>query len=106
MVIKKLNLLINVIELKFRFIYIFFSLIVTFIVCFFFKVELFFIISNLFLQFADGFIYTSLLDPLIIYLKLSFLFTLIIILPIILYILGFFFSKSFYSFYVNYFGIY
>lgn len=106
MVIKKLNLFINIIELKYRIIYIFFSLIITFIVCFFFKVELFFLISNFFLEFAEGFIYTSLLDPIIIYFKLSFLFTLILILPIIGYMLGFFFIKSFYSFYVNYFIVY
>ena len=103
---KKTNFYINFIELKLRTIYVFYSLIFTFIICFNYKIELFFLISSSFLKFEEGFIYTSLLDPIIIYLKLSFLFTIIITLPFLGYIYGFFFLKAFSNFYLRYFIFY
>ena len=103
---KKTNFVINLIELKYRTIYAGLTLLLTFLVCFYYKVELFFLISNFFLEFEEGFIYTSLLDPIVIYLKLAFLFSLIFSVPIIIYIYGFFFIKSFYSFYLYFFIFY
>ena len=70
----------------------------TFLVCFYYRVELFFLISNPLLSYKDGFIYTGLLDPLLIYFKLSFLVTTIIIFPIFIYSFGFFFFKGMYTF--------
>lgn len=103
---KKTNFSINLIEFKYRTIYIFITLLLTFLICFYYKVELFFLISNFFLRFEEGFIYTSLLDPVLIYLKLAFLFSLIFSLPVVIYVYGFFFIKSFYSFYLSFFIFY
>ena len=74
MCIKKSNILINFIELKYRLIYLIYGLIFTFCVSFYYRVELFFLISKFFLKFENGFIYTSLLDPLVIYFKLILFF--------------------------------
>ena len=103
---KKTNFVINLIEFKYRTFYISITLLFTFLVCFYYKIELFFLISNFFLKFEDGFIYTSLLDPILIYLKLAFLFSWIFSIPIVIYIYGFFFIKSFYSFYLYFFVFY
>jgi sec-independent protein translocase protein TatC len=103
---QKSNFAINLIELKYRSFYSFISLFTTFLVCFYFKIELFFLISNFFLKFESGFIYTSLLDPILIYLKLAFLFAIIFSLPVLIYMYGFFFIKSFYSFYLHFFIFY
>ena len=102
----KTNFVINLIEFKYRTIYASVTFLLTFLVCFYYKVELFFLISNFFLRLEDGFIYTSLLDPILIYLKLAFLFTVILSIPVIIYIYGFFFIKSFYSFYLRFFIFY
>lgn len=106
MLVYKTNFIINLIELKIRSFYFFYTLFLTFLVCFYYKIELFFLISNFFLQYEKGFIYTSLLDPILIYLKLSILFSFIFTLPVFIYLYGFFFIKSFYTFYLNYFIFY
>ena len=103
---KKTNFFINLIELKYRTIYVGLTVLLTFVVCFYYKVELFFLISNYFLRLEEGFIYTSLLDPILIYLKLAFLFSLIFSIPAVIYIYGFFFIKAFYSFYLYFFVFY
>lgn len=103
---KKTNFFINLIELKYRTIYVGLTLLLTFVVCFCYKVELFFLISNFFLKFEEGFIYTSLLDPILIYIKLAVLFSLIFSIPAVIYIYGFFFIKAFYSFYLYFFIFY
>ena len=97
---KKLNIVINFLEFKYRFIYLLISVFNTFLVCFYYKVELFYLIAKSFLLIEKGFIYTNLLDPIIIYIKLSFLACLLIGLPVYLYIFGFFFFKSMYNFYI------
>lgn len=102
----KSNFMINYIELKYRAIYLLYSAALILWVCFSYRVELFFLISNLFLRYEEGFIYTSLLDPLIIYIKLSFLFLFIIIFPILTYLVGFFVFKSFYTFQTRYLFMY
>lgn len=106
MLLTKSNFFINFIELKYRTFYFLYSLFVTFIVCFFFKIELFFIISNFFLHYKQGFIYTNLLDPIVIYIKLTILFALLLSYPFFIYIYGFFFLKSFYNFYLYYYFFY
>ena len=103
---KKLNIIINFLELKYRMIYFVFSFISTFCACFYYKVELFYLISNFFLQYEDGFIYTNLFDPLVVYIKLSFLFTLIFIYPVFGYFIGFFFLRSLATFYLSYYIFY
>ena len=103
---KRTNFFINLIELKYRTIYVGLTLLLTFVVCFCYKVELFFLISNFFLKFEEGFIYTSLLDPILIYIKLAVLFSLIFSIPAVIYIYGFFFIKAFYSFYLYFFIFY
>ncbi len=103
---KKLNIIINFLELKYRIIYFVFSFIGTFSTCFYFKVELFYLISNFFLRYENGFIYTSLFDPLIVYIKLSFLFTLIFIYPIFGYFIIFFFLRSLTQFYLSFYIFY
>ena len=75
-------------------------------ICFHYKTALFYIISNFFLRYESGFIYTNLLDPILIYLKLSALASILISLPIVGYILGFFFFKSLYTSYLLYFIFY
>lgn len=102
----KSNFTINYIELKYRIIYLLYAAIFIFCVLFFYRVELFFLISNLFLQYEAGFIYTSLLDPLIVYFKLSFLYLFVIIFPVGTYLIGSFLFKSFCSFQLRYLFIY
>lgn len=87
----KSNFLINFIELKLRACYYIYSLIFSFLICFNYKTALFYIISDYFLKYESGFIYTSLLDPILIYIKLSGLVSFFISLPIFSYIFGFFF---------------
>lgn len=100
MSIKKINFVINFIELKFRVIYFLISWILTFLICFEYRVELFFSISKFFLRIHGHFIYTGLFDPLLVYFKLSLLFSFFLIFPIFVYLFGFFFFKSFYSRYM------
>lgn len=100
MSVKKLNFVINFIELKFRAIYFLISWILTFLICFEYRVELFFSISKFFLRIHGHFIYTGLFDPLLVYLKLSLLFSFFLVFPIFVYLFGFFFFKSFYSRYM------
>lgn len=106
MLVKKSNFSINLIELKYRTFYVMYSLLVSFIVCFLYKEELFFFIANYFLAISNGFIYTGLFDPLIIYLKLSFIFSLTMSFPVIIYIYIYFFLRSLYSYYLNYFSLF
>lgn len=94
----KTNLWINFIELKYRLFYFLYSFLLTLLVCFTYRIEIFFLISNFFLEYENGFIYTSLLDPLIIYIKLSLLVTTILVFPVFIYLFGFFFFRSFYSY--------
>ena len=101
-----MNFLIHLKELKYRFVYFLFSFILTFIICFYFRVELFFLISSIFLSYGQSFIYTGLFEPLIIYFKLSFLFSFFFTFPINFYIFSFFFLRSFYNFYTFYYFFY
>lgn len=106
MVKLKSNFLINFIELKLRSGYFIYSLIFSFVICFNYKTALFYLISDYFLKYESGFIYTSLLDPILIYLKLSSLFSIFISLPVFGYIFGFFFLKSLTTSYLLYFIFY
>ena len=100
------NLIINIKELQIRTIYSFITFLVAFSVAFLKKVELFFVISKFFLSEESGFIYTNLIDPLIIYIKISFLFSIIFTFPIIFYTYAFFFFKAIYNFYIFYIFMY
>ncbi len=102
MQLKETNFSIHIQELKYRSIYYLISFVLTFCICFFFKVELFFLISKIFLNYEQGFIYTSLLDPLIIYLKLSFFFSCVFTTPYLIYLFVFFFLRSLFNFYTIY----
>ncbi len=103
---KRLNFSINLNELKFRIFYSIITFFFTFLICFYYKVELFFIVSSPFLNYKYGFIYTGLMEPFIIYLKISLLFSIIFTLPIYFYNFSFFFFKSFYKYNIVYFGFY
>ena len=102
MIARRTNLWINFQELKYRLIYLILSFIFTVLICFIYRVELFFLISNFFLKYEDGFIYTSLLDPLFIYIKVSILSSLFWVFPIFIYFLGFFFFRAFYNYQLVY----
>lgn len=104
--IVKTNININYIELKFRIFYSIYSFLTIFIICFSYRVEIFYLISSFFLLFKEGFIYTGLLDPIIVYLKLSILSSILISFPFFIYLIGMFFFKSFYNFYLTYFLFY
>lgn len=91
---KKLNIFINLIELRFRLFYCFFSFLLLFFISFIYKIELLFFFCESFLLLQSQFIYTGLLDPLIIYIKACILTSIIFVIPVILYVLGFFFFKS------------
>lgn len=104
--IVKTNININYIELKLRIFYSIYSLLTIFIICFSYRVEIFYLISSFFLTFKEGFIYTGLLDPIIVYIKLSVLFSFFIFFPFFIYLIGTFFFKSFFNFYLTYFIIY
>ena len=104
--VKKLNFLINLLELKYRISYYLISFFFTFFTCFYFKVELFFLISSMFLFYETGFIYTSLLEPFIIYIKLSLLFSLLFSFPYYIYSILYFFYKSFSNYYTLFYFIY
>lgn len=94
MKIKKLNILINFAEIRFRLLYCFLSFSFLFFVSFTYKKELLFLFSEPFLLLQGQFIYTGLLDPLIIYIKVCVLISVILAIPIFIYTLGFFFFKS------------
>ena len=94
------NLLINLEELKLKFFYFLFSLLITFLVSFNYKEELLFLVSLPFLNFNKFFIYTGLLDPIFIYLKLSISFSFFLTFPIFVYFISFFFFVVFLTIYV------
>ena len=104
--IKKLNFLINLLEIKYRILYYFISFVITFIICFYFKVELFYLISSIFLFYENGFIYTNLIEPFIIYTKLCFFFALFLTFPNFIYFLFYFFLKSLFNYYTFFYFIY
>ena len=103
---KKLNFIINLNELKYRTFYYIVAFFFTFIICFYYKVELFFLICSIFLEYKSGFIYTGLIEPFIIYFKISILFSIILTLPVYFYNFSFFFFKSFYKYNTMYFILY
>lgn len=103
---KKLNFIINLNELKYRVFYYIISIFFMFIICFYYKVELFFLISSVFLEYKCGFIYTGLIEPFIIYLKISILFSILFTLPVYFYNFSFFFFKSIYQYNTIYFILY
>lgn len=94
------NFYINLIELKYRTFYFFFSFLITFIVYFEYKIELFFSISKSFLFLQPYFIYTGLFDPLLTYFKLSFIFAILTTFPIFVYFYSYFFFKSLITSYI------
>lgn len=98
MLIYKSNFIIHYIELKYRTLYFFLGIIIVFFLFFLYKVELFYIIAKSFLLLENGFIYTGLLDPLIIYLKLTILSSIIFTLPLLIYLYGFYFFRAFYNY--------
>lgn len=95
------NIYIHYIELKFRTIYFFISFIFVFSILFYFKIELFFYISEFFLLKKNEFIYNNLLDPFIIYIKLSFFYSILLIIPIGFYFYFFFIAKALYNIYIH-----
>lgn len=104
--VNKLNFFINLLELKYRLFYYLISYFFTFFVCFYFKVELFFLISSIFLNYETGFIYTNLIEPFIIYLKLSFFFSLLFTFPYYIYCILYFFYKSFFNYHTLFYFLY
>lgn len=100
------NFIIHLKELHIRTIYVFISILLSFIAAFLQKIELFFLISKFFLHLENGFIYTNLLDPLLTYIKLAFLFSIVCTIPVLVYIYSFFFAKAIYKFYVLYIWFY
>lgn len=104
--VKKLNFIINFLEIKYRIFYYLISFFLTFCICFCFKVELFFLISSIFLSYETGFIYTNLVEPFIIYIKLCFFFSIIFTLPYFIYSILYFFFKSFFNYYTIFYFIY
>lgn len=98
----KVNFLINLNELKLRSVYFLISFVLLFIVNFNYSLELVYLSSKFFLDLGQKFIYTSLLDPLYIYLKLSFFYSLIFVQPVFFYLFIYFFLKGFNNFYVLY----
>lgn len=103
---KETNFLIHLREFKYRIIYYIISFFITFVICFLFRVELFFLISHIFLHYENGFIYTNLLDPLVVYLKLSLFFSFVFTLPFFFYLFIFFFLRSVFTFYTLYYFFY
>lgn len=91
---KKLNIWINFVELRWRVKIVIFSYLLLLSLSFFYRIELLFLFSESFLKLQDKFIYTGLFDPLFIYLKIIFIFSLVIEIPLFFYFIGFFFFKS------------
>lgn len=100
MLSKKINFFINFLEFKYRFFYLLLSFLLTFIQCFEYKIELFFFISEPFLNLQEYFIYTNLLDPILIYIKLSLFISIFLISPFFIYLFIFYFFKSLYTIYL------
>lgn len=97
---KKSNFLINLFELQYRFFYAFVSFIYCFTISILYKIELFYSISKLFLKLQNYFIYTSILDPIIIYIKLSILSSIIFSFPLFIYLFVYFSFRSIYKLYL------
>lgn len=95
------NIKINILELKIRIIYIFFSFLSTFIIFFNYKIELFFFITKDFLNKKNQFVYTNLLDPIYIYIKLTLIFSIFFCIPVITYFIITFLFKGLYNFYIK-----
>ncbi len=91
------NFYINFIELKIRLFYFFFSLFLTFLFCFCYRLELFFLISFFFNYNGLGFFYLGLLDPIIVYLKISVFSSFFFNFFNFFYFLIFFFFRSFFN---------
>lgn len=97
---------IHFLEFKYRGIYLFFSYISSFIICFIYKLELLFLISKSFLLLNFGFIYTKLTDPLFMYLKIIVIFAFFSILFNFYYLIFYFFCKSIFNYKIKIFIIF
>ena len=92
----------HIYELKYRTLYFLISFIFLLIICYFYKIELFFIISKSFLKFNSSFIFTKITEPFLVYLKLIIFFSIINVIWLFFYLYGFFFFKSLYNYQIKF----
>jgi Sec-independent protein secretion pathway component TatC len=95
------NFKINILELKIRLFYSILSFFITILVSFNYRTEFFFFISKRILNRKNEFIYINLLDPIYLYIKIIFAFSIFFTLPFIIYLIISFIFKGLYIFYVK-----
>lgn len=92
------NLHYHFLEIKTRCLYVLFSIILTFLLCYNFQVELIYIIGKPFLEFQQTFIFLELTEAFYTLLHISSFLTLVVSFPFVFYQLWSFFVPSFYEF--------
>lgn len=84
-------------ELKLRFIYIFISFLFTFFIVYHYKIEIVYVIGRPFIKLHQPFIFLDLTEAFYTLLKLSTIFSFLLLIPFLVYHLWSFFSPSFYN---------
>jgi len=99
---QKSNISIHLLELKYRFIYLILSFLLSFIVsCNYFN-EYLYLLSYFLLDYNKTFVYNTLPEPVFVYFKVTLLFSLFFTFPYFLYTLTTYLSKTKYNVYVTF----
>lgn len=101
---KELTIKSHWIDLQIKLSYIIFSYILTFLICYLFRINIFFYISKYFLLLDKKFIFTNLTTAFWVYFQLCCVISLIFIIPLLIYFIFFFILKSFYNYQIKIFS--
>ena len=92
------NLSLHFLEIKLRCLYLLFSTIMTFVFSYNFQLEAFYLIGKPFLEFQQKFVFLELTEAFYTVVRISTIFTLVVIFPFMIYHFWSFFVPSFYLF--------
>lgn len=92
-----ITLRIHLKELQIKLFYLLFSWINIFFICFLYKIKLFFYVAKPLILFNKQFIFTDLSSGFWVYFKLSFLISLIFLMPLVIYFVSLFLLKGLFN---------
>lgn len=104
-IVEKTNISIHLLELKYRIIYLIISFILAFIVSCNYFTEYLYLLSYFILEHDNNFVYSSLTEPIFVFLKVTLFFSLLFTFPYFLYTINSYLSKTKYNTYVTFINI-